>query len=90
MFSSLALLSTSLSIIRYQKAALRWHPDRHARAPPEEQAAAAERFTEVKAAYEVLCEGMAAAEGGGGFAGGALVSGGEITAAAGQQQPQQG
>ena len=90
MFSSLALLSTSLSI-RYQKAALRWHPDRHARAPPEEQAAAAERFTEVKAAYEVLCEGMAAAEGGGGFAGGALVSGGEITAAAGQQQqPQQG
>ena len=60
----------------YHKASLKWHPDRHVNAEPEAKAKAAERFTEVKAAYEVLLEGMAT----GGAGNGAVSLGGELTA----------
>ena len=59
----------------YHKASLKWHPDRHVNAEPAAKAAAAERFTEVKAAYEVLLEGMAT----GGAGNGATSLAGELT-----------
>ena len=37
----------------YKKKALRWHPDR---CKPEEKSVAEERFKEVSAAYETLCD----------------------------------
>jgi hypothetical protein len=55
-----------------------FHPDKH----PEDPDGARERFVEVKAAYELLCEGM---ETGGKGMQGAVFSAGELTDAAAAQ-----
>ncbi len=40
----------------YKKAALKWHPDRHASKSEKEQADAAEKFKDVAEAFEVLSD----------------------------------
>ena len=40
----------------YRRAALRWHPDKHAQADGAQQAEAAERFKQVQAAWAVLSD----------------------------------
>ena len=40
----------------YRRAALRWHPDKHAQADGAHQAEAAERFKQVQAAWAVLSD----------------------------------
>mmetsp|Transcript_5337 Transcript_5337/g.16824 ORF Transcript_5337/g.16824 Transcript_5337/m.16824 type:complete len:389 (-) Transcript_5337:27-1193(-) len=59
----------------YHKRSLMFHPDKH----PDDPDGAKERFLEVKAAYELLLEGM---ETGGNGMGGAVFSAGELTDAA--------
>ena len=58
----------------YLKAALASHPDKH----PDDPDGAKERFLEIKAAYELLLEGMET----GGLGGKAVFSAGELTDAA--------
>jgi hypothetical protein len=59
----------------YHKRSLAYHPDKH----PDDPDGAKERFLEIKAAYELLLEGM---ETGGAGLGGAVFSAGELTDAA--------
>ena len=65
----------------YHRRSLLWHPDKHRSKPAEEQEDAAQRFLEVKAAYDLLLEGM---ETGGAGLGGAVFSAGELTAGPGK------
>jgi len=69
-------LSTAGEIKKaYHKRSLQYHPDKH----PDDREAAHERFLEIKAAYELLLEGM---ETGGKGMNGAVFSAGELTDAA--------
>ena len=66
-------LSTASEIKKaYHKRSLQYHPDKH----PSDPDGAKERFLEIKAAYELLLEGM---ETGGAGMGGAVFSAGELT-----------
>jgi len=66
-------LSTASEIKKaYHKRSLQYHPDKH----PGDPDGAKERFLEIKAAYELLLEGM---ETGGAGMGGAVFSAGELT-----------
>ena len=40
----------------YRKAAVKWHPDKHASKPEAEQKAAEEKFKEIAEAYDVLSD----------------------------------
>ena len=40
----------------YRKAAVKWHPDKHASKPEAEQKKAEERFKEIAEAYDVLSD----------------------------------
>ena len=40
----------------YRRLALQWHPDRHSSKPLDQQKEAEEKFKEINAAYEALCE----------------------------------
>mmetsp|Transcript_22200 Transcript_22200/g.51666 ORF Transcript_22200/g.51666 Transcript_22200/m.51666 type:complete len:155 (+) Transcript_22200:78-542(+) len=71
-------LSTKAQISKsYHRISLQCHPDKVRHLPEEEQEQASERFLSVKAAYELLLEGME--NGGKGF-GGPVFSAGDIEA----------
>ncbi|KAG8460190.1 hypothetical protein KFE25_004438 [Diacronema lutheri] len=71
------LATKSVITKAYHRISLRCHPDRVSSLPDDERDKASERFLAAKAAYDLLCEGMA--NGGKGF-GGPVFSAGEIEA----------
>jgi len=77
-------LATAAEIKKaYHRRSLMFHPDKH----PNDRDEAHDRFLEIKAAYELLIEGMQS--GGKGFKGGAVFSAGELTDAAAAQALQE-